>query len=173
MPHQMGKRFIIASKITKMAVIYTAWRSIQIYPRYTPVRSWPADKPNAGLRASLPSEDFLAYERTAPAGGGQPGYPQVWLVKLAKSVSEKREGLWLPLREVQELAGDSLHQTIQPEWSSNGILSFYDTNQQAFIVLDPRSGKNTSLPNQTGEPGSWDPSAKYYVAPEIFLQHHW
>lgn len=115
-----------------------------------------------------PQEDFLAYERTSPVGNAQPDYPQVWVVDLSKNTPASGQTTITP--EVNpRLAGDPLHQTIQPDWSQNGILSFYDTNQKAFVVLDPRSGKNTSLPNQTGEPGSWDPSGTAYVAPEIFF----
>lgn len=115
-----------------------------------------------------PGEDYLAYERTSPAGSDQPGYPQVWLAKLTMTAAESGGSL-VTAAEDQILAGDHAHQTIQPDWSANGILSFFDTNQQAFIILDPSSGENTSLPNQTGEPGSWDPGSAFYVAPEIFF----
>lgn len=115
-----------------------------------------------------PGEEFLAYERTAPTGSNQPEYSQVWLVKLAKNPAETG-GVEVTAADDQKLAGDELHQTIQPDWSPNGVLSFYDKDQQAFIVLDPRSGEHTSLPNQTGEMGSWDPNSKYFVAPEIFF----
>lgn len=112
-------------------------------------------------------EDFLAYEQTSPTGSDQPDYPQVWLVSLKKTSQAGKTSIVVD--GAPRLAGDRLDQTIQPDWSISGILSFYDTNRQAFIVLDPHSGKTTSLPNQTGEPGSWDPSGKAYVASEIFF----
>jgi dipeptidyl aminopeptidase/acylaminoacyl peptidase len=56
---------------------------------------------------------------------------------------------------------------LQPSWSSDGYLAFYDSNQSAFVILDPAS-RNTSLfPNQTGQPGVWHPGGRYFVAPEI------
>jgi Tol biopolymer transport system component len=115
-----------------------------------------------------PQEDFLAYERTSPAGDDQPDYPQVWIAGLSKSTTSPGQATITPGTNPR-LAGDRLHQTIQPDWSQNGILSFYDTNQKAFVLLDPRSGKGTSLPNQTGAPGSWDGSGKVYVTPEIYF----
>jgi TolB protein len=115
-----------------------------------------------------PQQDYLAYERIEPPGSDQPVYPRIWLVNLAGSPGSSAAQPAMVESEPQ-LAGDPLHQTIQPDWSANGILSFYDTNQQAFIVLDPRSGQGTSLPNQTGEPGSWSPSGRVYIAPEIYF----
>jgi Tol biopolymer transport system component len=115
-----------------------------------------------------PQEDFLAYERTSPAGNDQTDYPQVWVVGLSKHTPAPGQATITPEANPR-LAGDPLHQTIQPDWSQNGILSFYDTNQKAFVILDPRSGESTTLPNQTGEPGSWDPNGTAYVAPEIFF----
>lgn len=114
-----------------------------------------------------PQEDFVAYERSAPPGSDQPGYPRVWVAALSKS--SETDALALSPDQPPWLAGDSLHQTIQPDWSAQGLLSFYDSSQDAFIVQDLRGGSSTELPNQTGEPGSWHPGGKAYVAPEIFL----
>jgi Tol biopolymer transport system component len=111
-------------------------------------------------------EDYLAYERIAPAGSQEPAYSQVWVAKLTPR--DPQTG-WVSLAadSPPQRAGDALNQTSQPDWSPDGILSFYDTNRKAFVVLDPRSGKGTNLPNQTGEPGSWQPDSKAYLAPEL------
>lgn len=118
-------------------------------------------------RAS-PSEQFLAYERTAPVGGAEPDYPQVWWVPLVRSETPASAQVSANPSAARR-AGDPLHQTLQPDWSSQNVLSFYDTNQQAFILLAPLSGQSTSLPNQTGEPGGWTPDGLAYLAPEIFF----
>ena len=115
-----------------------------------------------------PGEDFLAYELTYAPALNQSSYPRVWLLPLSKEKSPDGKATVKPARD-SLLAGDPAHQTSQPDWSLSGNLSFYDSTQKAFIVLDPRSGKNTALPNQTGEPGSWSPDGKVYVAPEIYF----
>ena len=49
------------------------------------------------------------------------------------------------------------------------MLSFYDVQQKAFILLDPRSGESTAIQNETGETGSWSPDGNLFVAPEILF----
>ncbi|MBP1694277.1 MAG: hypothetical protein H6Q37_2160 [Chloroflexi bacterium] len=115
-----------------------------------------------------PGEDLLAYELTSSPASNQAGYPRVWLLPLVKGQSADGKVTVKPAKE-SRLAGDPAHQTSQPDWSPNGNLSYYDSTQKAFIVLDPHSGKNTALPNQTGEPGSWSPDSTVYVAAEIFF----
>jgi Tol biopolymer transport system component len=106
-----------------------------------------------------PQGDFLAYEQTSFTGQLDPAFPQVWLLPLEDG--KARPG------DKPALAGDPEHQTLQPQWSPDGDLTFYDTNQSAFIVLNPRSGESSSFPNQTGYPGSWNPQGAVYAAPEI------
>jgi TolB protein len=113
-----------------------------------------------------PGEEFLAYERSEPLDSNDPNYPRVWIATLADSGAG---ALALSPDAPPRLAGEPLHQTIQPDWSAQGVLSFYDTNQDVFFVLDVHSGNSSKLPNQTGEPGSWEPNGETYVAPEIFL----
>lgn len=108
-----------------------------------------------------PQGDFLAYERTDVLGSGKPTYPQVWLLPLKSSNGEP------PQPGDPVLAGDQNDQTLQPAWSPSGILTYYDSTQSAFVMLDPHNGEKTTLHNETGEPGSWDPQGKFYVVPEI------
>jgi Tol biopolymer transport system component len=103
-----------------------------------------------------PQADMLAFEKTGTPADDLPDYPQVWIMPLV--------GQGEP-----DQVGEALHQAILPDWSPNGVLTFYDTSQQAYFFLDPTSGEQTTFPNQTGQPGSWDPGGQYYVAPEIYF----
>jgi len=109
-----------------------------------------------------PDGSFLAYEKTAPTGSGQPNFPQVWLLSLPVGTAQPQNA-----ESRQRLVGDSTHQTNQPVWSSDGQLAYYDTNLAAYVIYDPRSQQMTSFPNQTGQAGDWDPTGRYFVAPEI------
>jgi Tol biopolymer transport system component len=106
-----------------------------------------------------PQGDFLAYEKTGLAGGQDPPYPRVWLLSLPEDPSA-RPG-------ETKLAGLPDHQTMQPSWSPSGLLSYYDSSRAAFAIQDPQDGQAVFFPNQTGQPGAWDPSSTYYLAPEI------
>lgn len=121
--------------------------------------------PHATCRAPSisPLGDYLAYELTAFVGEDNPAYPQVWLLPLPPEIEIGFAGLE-PFK-----AGEPLHQTLQPHWSSNGLLAFYDTSQNAFVILDPVDGETVLFPNQTGQPGSWHPSGDSYTAAEIFF----
>ncbi|MBN2550381.1 MAG: PD40 domain-containing protein, partial [Anaerolineales bacterium] len=110
--------------------------------------------------AISPDGSFLAYERTAFFEKDQPKYPQVWVVKLP--IADPTAPEPAPSR-----AGEGLHQTVQPSWSPDDLLTFYDTNTAAFVFLDPLSSQQTLFPNQTGQPGAWHPGGKMYLAPEI------
>jgi len=105
-----------------------------------------------------PGEDLLAYERTASPGKDVADYPQVWLLPFSDQQATSPE---------PTLVGDPTHQTVQPHWSPDGVLTYYDTTLKAFILLDPRSGESREIPNQTGQPGSWSPDGQAYVVPEI------
>jgi dipeptidyl aminopeptidase/acylaminoacyl peptidase len=124
--------------------------------------------PDATCRAPAvsPAGDYLAYERTGLSGSGTAEYPQVWFLPLADSSLEGGDDT--PLAPADPLqAGDPAHQTLQPEWSSQGLLSFYDTQAQAFVVIQPGGGERARFPNQTGQPGAWHPDGGEYVAAEI------
>jgi Bacterial Ig-like domain/WD40-like Beta Propeller Repeat len=112
-----------------------------------------------------PGNDFLAYEKTASPARGEAGYPQVWLMPLTGEPTPE-SGPTVADQE-PKLAGDPQHQTIQPQWSPDGLLTYYDSVQKAFIVLDLKSGERREFPNQTGQPGSWSPDGLAYVVPEI------
>jgi Bacterial Ig-like domain/WD40-like Beta Propeller Repeat len=106
-----------------------------------------------------PQGDFLAYEKTGLMGGQDPPYPRVWLLPLSEDPSSKPGE--------PRLAGPPDHQTMQPSWSPSGLLSYYDSSQAAFAIQDPNDGQSVFFPNQTGQPGAWDPSSTYFLAPEI------
>jgi dipeptidyl aminopeptidase/acylaminoacyl peptidase len=118
--------------------------------------------PKAQCRAVDVSADgeYLAFERSPVPEGGEPALTQVWILPLANPGQ-------------LFLAGDPEHQTLQPSWSSGGLLVFYDNNDAAFIVSEPdASGKasiRASWPNQTGQPGDWRPDGAAYTAAEIFF----
>lgn len=119
--------------------------------------------PRALCRAAEISPDgkYLAYERTAFPGSGSSSLPQVWVLPL-----DTQQGKAEP---EPFLAGDPAHETLQPAWSSQGLLTFYDRTDQAFIVADMQSEQQLRFPNQTGEPGSWHPGGQQFIAPEILF----
>lgn len=104
-----------------------------------------------------PEGDYLAYERTGLVGGSGPTYPQVWLAPVSADGA---------LGEAQ-LAGEADHQTIQPTWSPTGKLTYYDTTDATFVAFDPDTGERRLFLNSTGQTGDWDPTGRFYVAPEI------
>jgi Tol biopolymer transport system component len=116
--------------------------------------------PGAQCRAAAvsPEGDFLAFERTALPAAGVTTLTQVWVLPLANP-----DRLFL--------AGSPGHQTLQPSWASNGRLAFYDTNEAAFIITQPGAGAGelARFPNQTGQPGDWQPGGAAYAAAEIFF----
>lgn len=114
--------------------------------------------------AVSPDGRYMAYEHIALPGSDEPNYPQVRLLSLhAQSfpVTDSSPDL--------VLAADPLHQTLQPVWSSQGILALYDTNAAAYIFLDPQGGERARLPNKTGQSGAWSPDGRYFLAAEIFF----
>ena len=107
-----------------------------------------------------PQGDYLAYEQVEGQGSGQSASLRVWLLPLSS------DGLAAP-GQSPVLAGEPDHRTEQPAWSPNGLLTFYDNNLPGFVILDPTTGETDHFSNQTGQPGSWDPSGTAYVAHEI------
>jgi Tol biopolymer transport system component len=108
-----------------------------------------------------PLGDYLAYERTSLSGTNQPNYPQVWLLPLNANDNEVRE---------PTLVGDLAHQTQQPLWAANGLLSYYNYSDSEFIIQDPNGEVYRQLPSQTGVPGDWSPDGESYLIPEIIIE---
>ncbi len=111
---------------------------------------------------------YLAFEKTAPPGSEEPGYPQVWYITLLDQTDGELSTSGMDVSDAVK-AGEGLNQTVQPQWSSTGNLTFYDSTQQAFITLEIPSGKTIVFQNQTGESGTWDPTGQYFVAAEIIF----
>ncbi len=116
-----------------------------------------------------PQGDYLAFERTAFLGSDQTTYPQVWLAPMVVDEESGKLSLdRLPTPVIDVLGNDSsTHQTLQPDWSADGWLTYYDSNLKVFILVNPRSAESQQFANQTGQPGSWNPSGKDYVVSEI------
>lgn len=111
--------------------------------------------------ALSPNRAYLAYERTVLPGGEGIAAPQVWWVAL-----DAQTGL---AAGQPNLAGAPDHQTVEPLWSPDNRLTFYDSQAQAYIVLDPVNGKTVRFANQTGQGGDWQPDGAAFLAPEIFF----
>ena len=120
------------------------------------------DCPRASCRDPVvsPNGEYLAYERVAFVGGTEPSYPQIWLLALDTEGNPK-------VTSEPTLVGPELHQTLGPNWSSQNMLVIYDTNQSAYLIYDPDRGILYQFANQTGQPGSWHPDGREFVAPEI------
>ncbi len=112
--------------------------------------------PDALCRLPQPSwdDDWLAYER-APLKA-DPAVTQVWLLPLSGGEPQ-------PVSELNHSAG-------QPTWAHSGWLSFYDRDQNAYVLLDPASGKQWQLPNHTGEAASWEPEGRAFIMAEILFE---
>ena len=110
-----------------------------------------------------PDGSYLAYERSAFTTLDEPSFPQVWVLPLDQG---------LPVDDGAEprLIDQSDHQTIQPQWSPDGLLLVYDTIAAAYTVRDLAGTEIARFPNTTGYPGSWDPSGEFFIAPEIFYE---
>lgn len=113
------------------------------------------------LPAVSPDEAYLAYERTPFPTASTVRIPQVWLLDLQQSSQDSGSQPFL--------AGAPAHQTLAPQWSADGWLSFYDTTAAAYILLDVPSGQRREFPNQTGADGAWQPDGAAFLAPEIFF----
>lgn len=96
---------------------------------------------------------YLAYEYIVPNPGGGSGPAQIWLLNLA---TEKTSAL-----------GQENDETVQPSWSSKGILAFYDVTKASYEFLNIDTEERMLQANQTGQPGDWSPGGEYYLAPEI------
>ncbi len=106
--------------------------------------------------AVAPDGQALAYEYLLPDPKGGLAPAQIWEVKLA-DLSASR-------------IGQADHETVQPTWSSAGLLAYYDRTSNAYVVYDPHTQQSIQLSNQTGQPGDWSRNGKSFVAPEITYQ---
>jgi len=95
----------------------------------------------------------LAYEYLIPNPKGGLGPAQIWLLDLSDLNA-------IPI-------GQATHETVQPVWSSNGWLAFYDRTSQVYEVVNPKIDARVQLINQTGQPGNWSQDGELYLAPEI------
>jgi hypothetical protein len=97
---------------------------------------------------------YLAYEHLIPDAKGLLGPALIRLVGLP---------------DLNSVAvGQADHETVQPAWSSTGWLAYYDRTNLSYEVVDPQTNSVGQLDNQTGQPGSWSPDGKFYMAPEIY-----
>jgi Tol biopolymer transport system component len=97
---------------------------------------------------------YLAYEHLVPTTEGILGPALVSVVSMPEMDP-------IPL-------GVADHETVQPSWSPTGELIFYDRTSQGYVVVNLQTRERVEIPNHTGQPGSWSPDGKSYLAPEIF-----
>jgi Tol biopolymer transport system component len=97
---------------------------------------------------------YLAYEYIIPSPSGGSGPAQIWLLNLATQQTSA--------------VGLENDETVQPAWSSKGLLAYYDITSSGYEVVNMATYQRTLMANQTGQPGDWSPSGEYYLAPEIF-----
>lgn len=102
-----------------------------------------------------PNGRYLAYERTPLLGNAESTGSQVWVLPLDSSTPYT--------------AGQPSHSTSNPAWTARNSLSFYDSQEKAFIVFDPETQARLLLQNETGEPGAWNPEGNTFLAPEVFF----
>ena len=100
-----------------------------------------------------PDGRTLAYESVPHITSSQ--VVQVWLLDLTAGNAAA--------------LGDLAHENSQPRWSTTGKLAYYDQTSLAYIIYDPLLQTRLSLPNQTGQGGSWSPDGRYFVAAEISI----
>lgn len=98
----------------------------------------------------------IAYEKLSPGIMPGTGGAQVWMVSLKELTTQA--------------VGQAGHETVNPAWSTTGLLAYYDKTSNVYEVYNPATGERIQLPNQTGQPGAWSPDGKDYLAPEISYQ---
>ena len=49
------------------------------------------------------------------------------------------------------------------------MLTYYDSNQQAFVLYNPENEDQLKIPSQTGQAGDWDPAGENYLFGEILF----
>jgi Tol biopolymer transport system component len=98
-------------------------------------------------------DHYLAYEYIPTNASGGMDAAQIWIMDLTS----------MQARQVSS----SAHETVQPAWSSKGLLLYYDRTSFGYEVINVLTQDNVLLANQTGQPGDWSPDGEYYLAPEI------
>ncbi len=99
-------------------------------------------------------DKYLAYEYIPTNESGAAGSAQIWLLDLT-SMQAKQMSM-------------TDHESVQPAWSSKGLLLSYDRTSSGYEVINLLTQGRILLANQTGQPGDWSPDGRYYLAPEIF-----
>lgn len=100
-----------------------------------------------------PDGKLLAYEQVALNESGQSSEVQVWLLSLEDGS--------------QTLVGQAGHRNENPSWSSSGRLAVYNATRQVYSFYELNTQNLVSFPNETGEPGTWNPDGETYLAAEI------
>jgi Tol biopolymer transport system component len=99
----------------------------------------------------------LAYEYILPSPSGDAGPAQIWLLNME------------PMNATA--VGQETHETVQPSWSTTGLLAYYDRTSNGYEMINLVTQVRVQVPNQTGQPGVWSPGGEFYLAPEIsYLQ---
>ncbi|MFZ2098046.1 MAG: Ig-like domain-containing protein [Anaerolineales bacterium] len=98
-------------------------------------------------------DQYLAYEYILPSVSVGVSPSQIWILSL-------------PDLEATPI-GQTEHETVQPSWSSGGLLAYYDRTMNGYEVINLQSKERMLFPNQTGQPGVWSIDGDYYLAPEI------
>ncbi len=109
--------------------------------------------------AISPDGQMVAFEQfdwdTSAAGTRVPGARQVWLMPNVSGASPTRVH---PEEQV----------TNSPDWSPDGILTFYNDSLSAVTLLEPQGLEPVNLvPNGLGLLGSWSPDGDFLILPEI------
>jgi Tol biopolymer transport system component len=94
-------------------------------------------------------ESWLAFERMP-----KNGVPHIWIYDLKTGVSNQ--------------VSRSGNHAQSPKWSSQGVLSFYDFDQQAYVLYSPSESEQNLISNQTGASIAWSPEGTEIIIPELF-----
>jgi Tol biopolymer transport system component len=98
-------------------------------------------------------DHYLAYEYIPTNASGGTDAAQIWVMDLTS----------MQARQMSSAA----HETVQPAWSSKGLLLYYDRTSSGYEVINVFTHNKVLFANQTGQPGDWCPDGEYYLAPEI------
>jgi Tol biopolymer transport system component len=113
---------------------------------FTPTRLLTCQRSICSSPVISPDGKLLAYLRNDS---------EIWLLDLASS------------QDPQQISWEG-HQAWQPLWSPTGKLTYYDSTDQAYLVRNPETGDQISLPNQSGETAAWAPGGTALIAPDAF-----
>jgi len=95
-----------------------------------------------------PDGSWLAYERSGPSG-----VAAVWLLDLESGEQQQIS----PTGEEVRL----------PQWSPQGLLSYYDSDDESYHITDLKTGQTVTLDNQSGEYGTWSPNGQRFVVQQL------